>query len=196
MFDFREFGRARLRARRSWYGHHREQAMFRATRRRWTIGWGELRLMVLGGIALGLVGVQFWDRRAELVQFSLSSSAGSADTASARFGLCHAGGGTNCVVDGDTFWFRGERVRIADIDTPETHPPRCAAEAELGARATQRLHALLNQGPFTLESIDRDTDRYGRKLRRVTRGGDSIGGMLVGEGLARRYGGGMRAGWC
>lgn len=70
---------------------------------------------------------------------------------------------------------------------------RAGAEA---ARATQRLHALLNQGPFTLEPIDRDADRYGRKLRIVTRGGESIGRMLVSKGLARRYGGGMRAGWC
>ncbi|NJS14496.1 MAG: thermonuclease family protein, partial [Sphingopyxis sp.] len=73
------------------------------------------------------------------------------DTLQARFSLCHAGGGSNCVVDGDTFWFRGEKIRIADIDTPETHPPRCAEEGRLGAAATRRLHGLLNAGPFSLE---------------------------------------------
>ena len=117
------------------------------------------------------------------------------DALSGRFGLCHSGGGRDCVVDGDTFWFGGEKIRIADIDTPETHGPRCAEEAALGAEATQRMHALLNEGPFTLESADRDTDRYGRKLRIVTRGGDSLGGVLVDEGLARWYAGG-RQGWC
>lgn len=117
------------------------------------------------------------------------------DALSARFGFCHSGGGTNCVVDGDTFWLKGEKYRIADIDTPETHGPRCAAEGALGARATNRLQDLLNAGPFMLESTGRNVDRYGRRLRVVTRGGESIGGMLVDEGLARPWGG-ARQPWC
>lgn len=121
-----------------------------------------------------------------------SSASGSV---SARFGFCHSGGGTNCVVDGDTFWIHGERIRIADIDAPETHPPRCAEEARLGSAATGRLQALLNQGPVTLEIADRDTDRYGRKLRIVVRDGRSLGAQLVDEGLARRWTG-RRQPWC
>jgi micrococcal nuclease len=119
---------------------------------------------------------------------------GEADV-SARFGLCHSGGGTNCVVDGDTFWVGGERIRIADIDAPETHPSRCAEEARLGNAATRRLHALLNQGPVALEIEGRDTDRYGRKLRIVTREGRSLGDQLVSEGLARPWTG-RRQPWC
>src|SRR5688572_20902271 len=53
----------------------------------------------------------------------------------ASFGFCHTGGGTNCVVDGDTLWLGGQKIRVADIDAPETHGPRCAAEARLGAAA-------------------------------------------------------------
>lgn len=117
------------------------------------------------------------------------------DLLSARFAFCHTGGGTNCVVDGDTFWFRGDKYRIADIDTPETHGPRCAQEGALGARATQRLQDLLNVGPFSLEHIDRDTDKYQRSLRIVTRNGQSIGEQLVAEGLARRWDGGRHP-WC
>jgi endonuclease YncB( thermonuclease family) len=105
----------------------------------------------------------------------------------ADFDLCFVGSGYNCVVDGDTFWYHGSRVRMADIDTPETHPPRCAREAELGRRATLRLQELLNQGPFTLEAIDQDHDQYGRELRIVTRNGASLGSQLVNEGLARRW---------
>jgi micrococcal nuclease len=116
-------------------------------------------------------------------------------TETAAFGICKSGGGTNCVVDGDTIWYRGSKIRIADIDTPETHQPRCAAEAALGAAATQRLHQLVNAGPFTLQSINRDEDRYGRKLRILTRGGESLGDVLVEEGLARYYEGGRRS-WC
>lgn len=100
------------------------------------------------------------------------------------------------VVDGDTFWVGRDKIRIADIDTPETHPPRCAEEAALGERATIRLAALLGEGPFELEPIaGRDLDRYGRKLRIVTRNGRSLGDMLVAEGLARTWTG-SRQPWC
>ena len=111
------------------------------------------------------------------------------------FSVCHNGGGRFCVVDGDTFWIGGRKVRIADIDTPETHGPRCAAEAALGARAARRLHALLNAEAFSLEPSGRDTDRYGRLLRIVTRDGRSLGAMLVAEGLARPWTG-SRQPWC
>lgn len=111
------------------------------------------------------------------------------------FGLCHKGGGTDCVVDGDTFWMDGAKIRVADIDAPETHPPRCAEEKRLGEAATLRLRALLNAGPVTLVRPKRDTDRYGRALRIVTRGGKSLGDQLVTEGLARRWTG-RRQPWC
>ncbi len=117
------------------------------------------------------------------------------DTETAVFGICKSGGGPNCVVDGDTIWYRGSKIRIADIDTPETHQPRCAAEAARGAAATRRLHQLVNAGPFSLQSIAGDEDRYGRKLRILTRGGQSLGELLVEEGLARYYAGGRRS-WC
>lgn len=124
-----------------------------------------------------------------------TSPAPASDALSASFGFCHSGGGRNCVVDGDTFWFEGEKYRIADIDTPETHPARCAEEDRLGRAATERLRGWLNDGPFSLESVDRDTDQYDRKLRIVTRQGDSAGDALVSAGLARRWDGRRRA-WC
>ena len=111
------------------------------------------------------------------------------------FGFCHTGGGTNCVVDGDTFYMGGEKIRIADIDAPETHDYGCASEAERGQRATRRLQDLLNSGGVQMASIDRDTDVYGRKLRIVEVNGAGVGETLVDEGLARWYGGGRRS-WC
>jgi endonuclease YncB( thermonuclease family) len=133
----------------------------------------------------------------DAIGMSIMDSAAPAakDALSARFALCHSGGGSNCVVDGDTFWFAGDKYRIADIDTPETHPARCAEEAVLGAAATGRLHRWLNEGSFSLESAGRDADRYGRKLRIVTRGGTSVGSVLVAEGLARPWEGRRRP-WC
>ncbi|WP_371258877.1 hypothetical protein [Ensifer sp. ZNC0028] len=56
----------------------------------------------------------------------------------------------NCVVDGDTFWSRGEKIRIADIGTPELEPPRC--EADQGEAVKSRLLALLNGGKFSLSA--------------------------------------------
>jgi endonuclease YncB( thermonuclease family) len=113
----------------------------------------------------------------------------------AAFSLCNGASRINCVVDGDTFWFKGEKIRIADIDAPEISPPRCSREAELGEAAKRRLLALLNGGEFTLERGWRDEDRYGRKLRTVTRDSVSLGGQLVTEGLARRWDGARRP-WC
>jgi micrococcal nuclease len=123
------------------------------------------------------------------------TSSTSSDNQYAQFGYCHSGGGTNCVVDGDTIWFDGEKIRIADIDTPETHPARCSEEQRLGDAATRRLQELMNAGPFSFQRIERDTDRYGRSLRIVMRGGVSVGATLVNEGLARWYGGGRQP-WC
>ena len=73
------------------------------------------------------------------------------------FGICHTGGGTNCVVDGDTIWMAGQNIRIADVDTPETHDYRCPAEKELGDRATQRATRTGEQ-----RAGDASVDRTGR----------------------------------
>lgn len=126
-----------------------------------------------------------------------SATLASSDTLSVRFGLCDSGGGQNCVVDGDTIRLNGEKIRIVGIDTPETHPPGCAREAELGQRATIRMQELLNEGPFRLEATaDSDRDRYGRLLRLVTRNGQPISDTLISEGLAHSYDGGAKQGWC
>ena len=98
------------------------------------------------------------------------------------------------VIDGDTFVYGEERIRIADIDTPELRG-RCPEEKRLARQATQRLDALLAAGPFELHRVGRDRDRYGRQLRVVTRNGRSLGDVLVSEGLARTWSG-RREPWC
>lgn len=137
------------------------------------------------------------DLSAPDISVSRSSPGRGADTERASFAQCGGGFASRqaCVVDGDTFWYRGEKIRIADINTPEVSEPKCAYEAELGARATARLTQLLNAGAFSLEPADRTHDRYGRALFTVTRDGASVGGALVGEGLAEEWRGYRRA-WC
>jgi micrococcal nuclease len=113
-----------------------------------------------------------------------------------RFTLCGSGKRVNCVVDGDTIHYQGTLIRVEGIDTPETHRAQCKAERELGMRATQRLLELINQGPFEIvQRGNRDTDKYGRKLRVLERDGRSLGDILIAEGLARPWEGRRRS-WC
>jgi micrococcal nuclease len=119
------------------------------------------------------------------------------DRERARFPICGRGRRVTCVVDGDTIWYRGTKIRIADINTPEVSKLGCAAEARLAAQATRRMQELLNAGAFTLapNPDGRSTDKYGRSLKVVTRGGQSLGDVLVREGLAEEWRG-YRRGWC
>ena len=126
------------------------------------IEWNEVQAVASPEMA---ADDQAWEDRARDSVDEAPTAVRSASVTRASFGLCHTGGGSNCVVDGDTIWLAGQRIRVADIDAPETHPPRCAQEAELGDRATRRLRELLSGGAISLQSIDRDEDVYGRKLR-------------------------------
>ena len=117
------------------------------------------------------------------------ATASAADIHSANFTRCGSGERVNCVVDGDTIWFGGEKIRFASMDTPEISSPGCAREAELGEAATRRMQELLNEGPFalTLNPGDENRDRYGRLLRRVSRDGQDLGEVLIAEGLSDRW---------
>lgn len=152
--------------------------------------------LIIGTAAIiGLGAGALWSN-IEGRQAQAQPVAAMASLAPRVFSLCHTGGGINCVVDGDTVWVDGVKIRVADIDAPETHPPRCDQEAELGRRATERLLDLVNAGPFEMRAFDgRDADRYGRKLRVLLRNGQSLGDQLVREGLARTWSG-RREPWC
>ena len=100
------------------------------------------------------------------------------------------------MVDGDTFWIDGEKVRILDIDTPEISKPHCATEYRLGIRAKDRLIEMLNEGPFELRMKGTNNrDIYGRLLAAVYRDELSIGERLIEEGLAHRWLG-HKVSWC
>ena len=106
------------------------------------------------------------------------------------------------MIDGDTFKLGERKVRIIGIDAPETHPARCAEEARLGEEATAKLQQLLNQGPFEMIApAYGDHDRYGRDLRAIRRklpdgSMQSIASDMRESGLAHRYLGGLKIGWC
>lgn len=66
------------------------------------------------------------------------------------------------IIDGDTIDVRGERIRILNIDAPESFRSRCEAELKLALRTKERLAELLRSGAA---QIDREgQDRYRRTL--------------------------------
>lgn len=104
------------------------------------------------------------------------------------------------VVDGDTVDLDclGEgrfRARLMGYDTPETHNPRCAAEAVHGQAATRRLRALVTDARAIQARLGR-WDRYERRLVQLSVDGRDVGERLIAEGLALPYDGGRRPDWC
>ncbi|MCP4564024.1 MAG: thermonuclease family protein [Bosea sp.] len=129
-------------------------------------------------------------RRARLLQLSL---AGSAAAFALLFGIVIAkaepvDGDRIVIIDGDTVGLPGgERVRIFNIDAPETRGARCEAELVAGLRAKERLAQLLRGRPVEIrrcEPSGRCRDRYGRTLARLEAEGRDLGEVLVSEGRA------------
>lgn len=109
------------------------------------------------------------------------------------FGYCGQGAHINCVGDGGVFWYKGEKIVIADMASPVADQARCADERRVAFAAKSRLLALLNAGPFTMNAAGK-ADPSGAS-RVVSRDGRSFGGQLINEGLARKPGVAGGA-WC
>lgn len=163
------------------------------------LGLGVVRQQSRSGFPLVLLMVAgasflvFNSGAADTVWQQLRNSV-SRDVGAARhFNICSGSRALTCVVDGDTVRIDGTSIRIADIDTPEVFSSRCADELARGQAATRRMAELLNAGAFEMEMYDhRDEDMYGRKLRVLSRNGQSLGQILVSEGLARTWDGARR----
>jgi len=87
------------------------------------------------------------------------------------------------VVDGDTVAFKVhdgplEKVRLADIDTPERDQP-------WGTEATTALRQWSMSKPARIEVVD--TDRYGRLVATLWVDDENINRRLVKEGHAWVY---------
>lgn len=101
------------------------------------------------------------------------------------------------VIDGDTIVVDQQRIRIADLDAPETHRSRCPAEHEAGIRARDALAEILTSRPWTVDPVG--TDRYGRTLAIVwlSDAGErrSVAAEMTAEGVALPWVGRTRD-WC
>ena len=71
-------------------------------------------------------------------------------------------GGHVVIIDGDTFALGSERVRILNIDAPETRGSHCERELVAGLKAKERLAGLLRAG--SVDIIRGGEDRYDAPL--------------------------------
>lgn len=98
-----------------------------------------------------------------------------------------------CVVDGDTLWYQGTKIRLLGIDAPEIEG-RCANERHLARAATLELTRLLGTG-LTRIAYD-GPDRYGRTLARLWVREGEVGPAMLAAGLAEPFGRRGPSLWC
>ena len=131
---------------------------------------------------------------AKIVPASISPVAPpSPETAKAAFGYCGQGEHINCVGDAGTFWYKGEKIVIADMVSPDVDRARCEDERKIAFAAKSRLLALLNAGPFNMNAAGKPDDRGAPRV--ISRDGRSFGTRLIDEGLARKPGSASGS-WC
>ena len=103
------------------------------------------------------------------------------------------------VTDGDTLHMtcdgRRHKVRLLGFDTPEIYSPKCAAEREMGLKATRLMERLVNAGPVTAVTF-KGRDRYGRDLAWVEVAGRDLTEAMLASGLAVVYVPRHKADWC
>ncbi|MBI2256148.1 MAG: thermonuclease family protein [Proteobacteria bacterium] len=112
------------------------------------------------------------------------------------------------VIDGDTLKIhlpglpaelQPVKVRVRGIDTPELKG-KCASEKAAAKKAgsfTRNLIDAANAAKRRIHFSKIDWDKYGGRIDAdIAIDGRSLADMLVSAGLARRYDGGKRGGWC
>lgn len=119
--------------------------------------------------------------------------------------LCAVPAVVDYVLDGDTFAAAVNvapdisitvRVRLINVDTPELSG-ECSSEIQLANQAKQMVKNLLPSGTIVdLQNI-KDDKYLGRiDANVILPDGRDLGNVLVQKGLARKYSGGKRNGWC
>ena len=112
------------------------------------------------------------------------------------------------VIDGDTIEVRAKiwldqyietGVRLAGLDAPELRG-KCEREKALARKAKARVEQLVKPGSRVRLTKIREGKYAGRVVAVVSfqylYGQEALATMLIEEGLARRYKGSRREGWC
>ena len=121
-------------------------------------------------------------RKIFLVCVSLLALSVPASAAIARplYPLCGDEKLRSCVLDGNTFWYGGEFMRLKAINPP---PTQVACTTSTADAARDRLMKLLNTGEIFVFRYG--TDEQGHTLSRVLVEGREVGETLIAEGLAQ-----------
>lgn len=102
------------------------------------------------------------------------------------------------ITDGDTIHIAGEEngTRLVGFNTPEKFSPQCAREEQLAHRATARLKELVSTSSISLTKVacscrpgTEGTKKcnYGRSCAILKANGQSVGDILISEGLAAPF---------
>jgi len=98
------------------------------------------------------------------------------------------------VTDGDTVRLGDERIRIENIDAPETgQRAECDAERLLGQLATAYARALIDTDGVQITRHGKD--RYGRTLALITINENDFGELMIAGGYAAPWKG-RQHDWC
>ena len=99
------------------------------------------------------------------------------------------------VVDGDTIdafvdlgfeiWIK-KRIRLYDIDTPETRTKNLA-EKQKGLEAKSFLTQILEKNNFKFILLSHGVGKYGRCLGELFIDEESVNELLIKEGHAKKY---------
>ena len=110
------------------------------------------------------------------------------------------------VIDGDTVQVDASadmppelasiRVRLRDVDTPETWKPKCERERRAGNAATAFVKQRIASAGRVLVRDPTWGKWGGRVIACLILDGRSLSKTLIAAGHGRAYDGGKRQGWC
>ena len=104
------------------------------------------------------------------------------------------------VIDGDTIEVCNlngtERIRIANLDAPESYRPSCAKEKLAGIQAKQAAIQFFMRPSVDLDIQRRSTDRYGRSIADVSVNGKDFRQHMIAEGHGVQWQFNEKHDWC
>lgn len=104
------------------------------------------------------------------------------------------------VIDGDTIEVCNasgpERIRIANLDAPESYRPACAKEKLAGIKAKQAAIQFFVRPSVDLEIKRRIVDKYGRSVADVSVNGIDFRQHMIAEGHGVQWRFNEKHDWC
>jgi endonuclease YncB( thermonuclease family) len=104
------------------------------------------------------------------------------------------------VIDGDTIDVCNlngtERIRIANLDAPESYRPACAKEKLAGIAAKEEALKFFVRPSVILDITRYSTDRYGRSIAAISVNGVDYAKHMIESGHGVKWQFNERHDWC